>query len=416
MSSPNPNPQNLQVQAPSAPPAQAPAPAPQQAPSPAPGPAPQQAPPRVPIEDRQLTPEETEELLRGVVPTDEPAAIDNGDDAEQARMAQDFFKNLPGPTPAQQPAPPPVVPAQVQQQAAQDTLQQQQAQPTQPVQVPIQINPEVEALRVQNQLLQGQLVAIQQQMTQYAQQQQVPAPRAPTPTPTPQQDFQFNVPDNYMAALGHEDVNVRRSALNGLLNGVAQTLAQQMRQEIEQRFSTVPTVVQERLQSYNQAQEVNRDMFGTYPELAPFRQYVQAAAMQIAGNVGLDAWNSDVRDAIAERVAPMVPGLGQKVQQVRAQRIAQMAGQWQQPGQLPVPLPPSVPQAPGQGFTPPPQFPPGIAQPVGGVHGGPVYARDAAGNLVPYQPQQQFVANQQNRPGGQAVDPRLADIWSTLGF
>lgn len=386
MSAPNPNTANLRVVSP-------------QQSQPAPAAAPQPEPQRpVPLEDRTLTPEETESLLRGIQPEEEPGTPSVAD-AEQASMAQEWIQSqqrAAAPVPQPQPQLPPALPPQaVQQIAAQPSV----PPPAPQVQPPVQVDPQVAALQAQNSLLQSQIQAMMVQMQQ-AQQAPQQAPR-PAPQQQQQQPYTFNVPDQYLNALRSEDANVVRSALNGLLNGVAEVVRNDLRSEMNGRFASVPQDVQEVVQAHARRQEIQQDMYGTYPELAGYRQYVQAAAQQLGGNLGVDAWTPDLRDAIAERVAPIVPGLYQKVQQIRASRLAQGF----------VPQPPGVQQP---GVQPP--IPTGYAQPVGGVHGGPVYVRDAAGNLVPYQPQQQFVAGQQTRPGGRAVDPAIQDIWSTLGF
>jgi len=371
-------------------------------------------PTEIPLEDRQLTPEETESLLRGFEP-EAPEPVNNGDDPDQAQQAGDFFSTMPKPQTQQEPGQRAPEPQQQQpeHQMAPPFAQQQPKQPPQqqPAQQP-QTDPQLQALQAQNQMLQQQIQLMQQQMTQL--QQAPPQAQQPGQQQQPQQtQFDFNVPDQYLSALRSEDNNVVRSALNGLLNGVANSVAQQMRTEYESKLTQVQPQMDQRFQTYTKAQEVNQDMFGTYPELKPFREFVKTAATQIAGNLGIDAWNADVRDAIAERLAPMVPGLGQKIQQIRAQRMGQMQAQ--------MPAAPQQQYLPqGQGYAPAPQqmhpLQQAAQQPVQGVHGGPVYVRDAAGNLVPYQPQQQFVAGQHARPAGQQVDPRLQDIWSTLGY
>jgi hypothetical protein len=386
------------------------------------------------IEDRILKPHEVESLLRGIDPagTEEPPT---SFDAEQAGMAEQWMRelstgpvpagpapvpNLPGEVAPSQVAPPePAAPVAPQappawmtpEQRAQAAAAQQQTAP-QPVapppqQVPVQPSPALEALQAQNYLLTAQINSMQQQLASLAQR---PAPSAPTPAAQQQATtpgYNFNVPDQYINALNNEDINVRRAALNGLLNGVAQGVSQQVRSEMDQRFAGVPQTVNSIVSESSRAQSIHQDMYGTYPELSPVKHFVQAAVSSIAPNLDVNAWTPDLRDMIAERVAPMIPGLAQKIQ---AQRSARMQSQLPQPyfpvAQQPIPTVPN-----GNGSTPVPAaaLPPNL-------QGRPLYVRDASGALVPYTPQQQFVAGQQTRPGSLTVDPQLQDIWTTLNY
>lgn len=453
MSSPNPspNPQDLQVVAPPQP-AQ---PVPVQAqPQPAAAPGAQVAPPAVPafegpdsdargrtqaMEDRLLTTEETTALLRGQAPKPTPA-VPESDDPQQAQMVQDFLAGTPQPPPGQQPAavpgqqpPVPGAPAQPQpipaqpgapvlpqpQQVATAVLQDLAQGATTPAApaapavapaAPVQLSPTETALQAQLTLAQQQITALQTQAT---------APRQVAPAaPSARAPFTFDVPDQYLNALASEDSATRRTALNSMLNGVAEAVMTQARSEMGVFVNQLPQMVQTQAQGVQRAADVQRDMYGTYPELEPYRQFVSTAATQIVGAAGMDAWTPEVRDAIAEKIAPMVPGLFQKIQANRAQRIPQVA-----PGMVPV-APYGAPAAPPlpQGQWQQPGGSPAGVMPVVGTHVAPatqqpIYVRDASGNLVPAQvPARPFNGGAFSRPEGEVIDPQLADIWQTLGF
>lgn len=399
---------------------------------PAPHPEPKQAP-----EDRILSPEETENLLRGY-------SIDHGKDEgsshddEQQQMAQEFFAQVP-PPPRTVPLPHEQI-AQAQQPRAQGGQPQaQQAAPVQPepallrqavqdsqqaggpTSVPVQQQqpPQDAALAAQNSLLQQQIASLTAQIQALAQaqqtghQQQVQQPgQVPGPQPSEPTPFNLQVPPQFMAGLFGEDDSTRAMALNGLLNGVAETVARQLRAESQEQAAMLRQEMQGTMQtsiSQNaQIQEIQRDMYGTYPELAPYKELVRATAQTVGReNPALQDWSPDLRDLIAERVSPMVPGLYQKVQQVRANRIGSYA----------VPRQQALPQQQAM----PPSLPPGV-QPVGvmgGVHGqqAPTLARDAQGNLVYVQsPPQPYLGGPQARPDGRGVSPEQLDIWQTLGY
>jgi hypothetical protein len=247
--------------------------------------------------------------------------------------------------------------------------------------------------------LQGQQQQIQQQQTPQA------APSGPSGEPGSAQ-FGFDIPDQYMNALGSEDAGTRKQALNQLLNGVANSVASQMRNEMQQQRQAVPGIVQPLIDQNAQNQQVNSDMYGTYPELSPYREYVATAATQVAAQFP-GGWNADYRDAVAEKIAPMVPGLYQKIQANRAQRIGTMAG-LPQGQQIPVQMPPGVqPVGYAGGQHVPPQQ---------SAAAGQMLVRDAMGNVFPMQQQQPYLGGPQARPNGSQVDPQIQDIWHTLGY
>ncbi len=227
------------------------------------------------------------------------------------------------------------------------------------------------------------------------------------------QAFNFQVPQQYADAISSEDPNTRVLAINQLLNGVAQTVHQQTLRDVDQRLATITPAVQQQVQQAQGQADIKRDMYGTYPELSSMQDMVVATASQLATQ--FPTWSPDYRDAIAERLSPLVPGLQQKVQQQRATRgqVVQQPQYVAQPQQF-------LPQ--GQQ---PQQLPPGVT-PVavqGGVHVGavsqqPILVRDAQGNISQVYPnhQQQIAGGAQTRPNGAGVDPALQDVWSTLGF
>lgn len=426
----------------------------QQAPAPA---------PEVSPEDRILSPEETENLLRGL-PTNEPSEPDDTP-PDQQQMVRDFFSEIPPErTPEQTPAalpprPPGQDPRQVPQQvplpheqvqqmvqqqmapsgptpemppsAIQDMVQQtiQGGGPTQapqaaaPQQVPVQTppSPETAALQAQNQILQSQIQALQQTMQQMQAQPPQAQPQGrpgyQQPGEQPQMDYNFQVPPQYLAAIQSENPAEAQYALNMLLNNVAQTVTNQIRQENQGLREEVGGIVQQQMGNYNTQQEVQRDMYGTYPELQPYRHLVQATARELGQSMPPNTpWTPELRDQIAERVSPMVPGLYQKIQQQRAMRVG-----YQQAPQQPVPQQAQYQQPLPQQQQPAGLLPPGV-RPVGmagGMHGQPVptLARDAAGNLVHVQgAPQPYLGSPQARAGGSAVSPEVQDIWRTLGY
>jgi hypothetical protein len=267
---------------------------------------------------------------------------------------------------------------------------------------------------------------IQQQQTQVPTATQAAGQQQQGP---PQPQFNMQIPQQYMAALGGEDPGQATQAMNAIINGVAQTVYQQAMRDVDQRFERYTPVVQQQVQAAQQDGEIKRDMYGTYPELRSMMSQVAAVAEQLhQSGQSNGQWSPDLRDAIAERLAPLVPGLSERVQANRAARYGQQMGPMF-PNQVQTPVQPVPYAQQPQQLLPqvPQQLPPGVVptQVVGGAHvqpvpqqQGPMYVRDAQGNITQVHPQHyQQVAGPQARPGMQGqVDPELLDIWNTLGY
>ncbi len=420
-----PNPSDLQVAAPTPAAAAAPVVEAQPAPQPAPEPAPQAdyVDPGS-VEDRILSPEETKNAWNtGSIEEPAPVVVP---EVSQEQQAGDFFRQMPE-QPEAQPGTQ-VQPAQLPQATQDAAVQQTLAQAQQPVQqapgtavvaptaapAPVQQSPQEVALTAQVQTLMTQVAGLTGQV-----QAQAAAP-APQPQAQPQQPTRFSmvVPQQYMTALSSENPGEAHQAMNNIINGVAEAVRQQVTQETDQKFEAYGPVVQQQLSAETQRADIKRDMYGTYPELSGMTGQVAAVAEQMHGaGLASGQWSPDLRDNIAERLAPLIPGLAEKVMQNRAARGIQVQVNQPQQVQIPQPLPQNTVQQ---------VLPPGVApaQIMGGTHvqpavqQGPMLVRDAAGNISQVFPQQtQQLAGPQARPGGQGqVDPTLQDIWSTLGY
>jgi len=441
MTNPNP-PQNLQVVGgPQATPAPAVVAAP--APTQTPAPAADYVDP-VPAEDRILSPEETEQFFRTGTTEPQAQVPETPEELDQAKLAGDFFEGLPpqhttGPLaapagPTAQPTPQQIQqsvqemqqgPAAVAPGQAQPIPGQPAPQPGQPVQSAPTQTPQEAALAAQVQTLSSQVNTLLGNNAQLQQQIQQPQQAQQQPQQAAAPQYNMQIPQQFMAALESENPQQRAQALNAIMNGVAAATQQQTLAAVDQRLEQVGPRIQQQVQESNSQAEVKRDMYGTYPELSNMMGQVVAVAQQLEsqGLAGNGAWTPEFRDNIAERLAPLVPGLAQKIQQVRSARGAQQVQQPQYGQQPQYALPQqNLPQVPPQGL------PPGVlpVQVQGGMHvpmaGGqvtqPVYVRDAYGNISQVHPQQhQQLAGTQARPGGQGqVDPALQDIWSTLGY
>jgi len=393
-------------------------------------------------QDRILSPEETESFFRtGAFKS--PNVPETPEELDQAQMAGDFFEGMPvdgqspsGPmTPQAPPGAPTASPTPQQiEHSVQQTLQQGQpaqapqvapqpqqvpvpgapavpGQPVVPQQVPAQ-SPQEAALAAQVQTLTTQVQNLGTQLQQS--QTAAIAAAQPAQQQAGNQQAPMQVPQQYMAALASENPVEQQAAMNAIVNGVAQEVERRTLSQVDQRMQTQAPLIQQQVTVAQEQANIKNDMYGTYPELSNMMEQVAAVATQLQ-NQGLTTgqWSPDLRDQIAERLAPLVPGLSQKVQSVRSARYGQQAVPNQQQQFLP--------QVPPQQVLPPGVAP---AQIMGAAHvpqapqQGPMLVRDAAGNVTQVYPQQhQQYAGPQARPGAQGqVDPQLQDIWSTLGY
>ena len=435
--------ENLQVQTPQQVPVEATSPpqGPVSDPQPDPG---------VDPENRVLTQSETKNLFRGL-PLDGSQAPSTPDEKQQATDAAAFFDTLPAQpiaSPEQMPAQPPgvvqvpvtqvpaqAVPGQVplaspdqiaaMAEAGAQIQPQAPLAPAQTPQVPqVQLTPNETALQAQ---MQGMATQIQNLTGQLHAAQASPqtaqvspqTAQVPVPGQTPPQ-FDLNVPPQYMNALNHEDGAVRQQALSAVLNASAQVVYQKTMADMESRFAQIPSIVQPIMDAQTRKERISSDMYGSYPELSNMPDQVAAVATQLAatGLFQAENWNPEYRDAIAERLSPLVPGLGQKVQANRAQRMAvQVASSPLTPSGAFAPQLPQAQVQPSNGNLAPGQV-------VGGVHVqpqvavAPVLIRDQNGNYVQAPMQSQHVVGgPQVRPGtGVPLDPQMQDLWGTLGY
>lgn len=369
-------------------------------------------PERAPLpDDRILTPEETENLFTG-----KPIAAESQTQTEvdQQPIVDAFFGNQKTETgqvgPIQGPGDRPEESQQVTPQIQEQVEQQiQQNAPTPPAPAAVQQSPAESAMQAQMAQMQNELGTLRNYQAQVqqvqAQQQQVQQQAQQQTQQQQQEEFTFNVPDEYMNAIGSEDLTTRKNALNQLLSATAQSIYARTTQDMNQRFAQIPSQMEPVLNAREYEQRIKADMYGTYPELVGMESQVAAVASQLQqqGVFPGGGWNENFRDAIAEKLSPMVPVIAQRIQQNRAARGI------------------GVPQqAPPSQVLPPGVNPVGV---VGGTHAQPQVGaqpalfRDAQGNLV--QAQQQYGAvGPQTRPNGNmsGVDAQLQDIWNTLSY
>lgn len=124
--------------------------------------------------------------------------------------------------------------------------------------------------------------------------------------------YDFNVPDKMMEMMDSADPTQRKQALAQMLKGTAQAVHQnvynQFGQALQQLRQEIPQQAQQTMQQTSQVQQVNKDFFGTYPELnrtelQPMIQSVGQQVLQEFQQRGkrVDSWTPELRDEIGKR-------------------------------------------------------------------------------------------------------------------
>lgn len=156
-------------------------------------------------------------------------------------------------------------------------------------------------------------------------QPQPPAPQGqPQPTQATEQDplglgalppYMYQVPPQVVAALAHEDPNIRGQALAAWTAASLQQVHHGVRQELTKVIAKmreeVPLVIQTMLQYQNATQSIFQDFYGTYKEFdkPEFRQVILSVAQAVKAerpDLAQGGWNARFRDEVANRAAKVL--------------------------------------------------------------------------------------------------------------
>lgn len=195
------------------------------------------------------------------------------------------------------PVTPPVAPT-----GQQATQPQTPAPQTPPAQTPAQMDPVTAAN-----------LAAAQALTAAAQNFRQPPAQPQTPADDPSLNYNFELPQPLVAALTHEDPNVRMRATSAMNAALAREVHTRMRAEMTRYAeTTLPQMMQSMLRAHTFRETIKNDFYGKYPmlnnpHLAPMVASITTEVLNSAGpNV---SWSDQIRDSIAEKIFTMVPGL-----------------------------------------------------------------------------------------------------------
>lgn len=118
----------------------------------------------------------------------------------------------------------------------------------------------------------------------------------------------WGVPDAIVDALGSENASDRKMALSSLVQTLAREVHLNTLKDVslvlETSFRQLPQMVQGHVQQHSTRSDMNQDLYSAHPDLNRplIRKEVPNIALAVARELGATQWNSQLRDAVAQRV------------------------------------------------------------------------------------------------------------------
>ena len=143
-------------------------------------------------------------------------------------------------------------------------------------------------------------------------QQQTPA--APAGQPAAQQpaegepNYNMQIPEKIMSAIGSEDPEERAAGINALSQGLAVTIHRQVTENfnkaLEARFAAIPDMIKNSQTEGVQRQNIFGDFYGSHPELntPTMKPLVLQAVQKVAQATGVTSYTPQFKAAIVEQV------------------------------------------------------------------------------------------------------------------
>lgn len=141
--------------------------------------------------------------------------------------------------------------------------------------------------------------------------------------------YMYQMPQEILAGFRSQDPAEVGQTLSKYTQMVGQNIHHQVRQEfnnsLRQIAMSIPQIVQGAIEKDRQQRAIHDDFFGTYKDLArpEIRQMVLQTALELAQAGGHKAWNSQLRDQVAQRVYGILGKAPAQAQQPQAQPQAQ---------------------------------------------------------------------------------------------
>jgi hypothetical protein len=147
------------------------------------------------------------------------------------------------------------------------------------------------------------MALMRQNMQQFS--QQAPAQAAPEEPqiPMPQHNYQFQIPNELVNALGAEDPATRQVGIQALVQSVGQAIHREVAQMIPQQ---VNEIVQRQVPRYieqnSQGDDILNDYYGNFPSHRAVAPLVGQLAADVSREYGVNQWSPQLRDMVAQRV------------------------------------------------------------------------------------------------------------------
>lgn len=169
------------------------------------------------------------------------------------------------------------------------------------------VQSEAERLLAENAKLLNAVLTTPVSPTQSAEKTANPQPKAPD-IPA----YDYTIPDQLIAAMSSEDPNERKKGTAMLIKGVAQgihkTIIEGVNSQLQQLVQNLPAIITQHTQHIQQAQTVETDFYGKFPQLKheQLRPLVAKVAEGIMKEKKQTSWTPELRDAIGAKVIELV--------------------------------------------------------------------------------------------------------------
>lgn len=121
-------------------------------------------------------------------------------------------------------------------------------------------------------------------------------------------EFDYTISDEHIEALGSQDPKVFKGGVaalaKGLSAGIFAHIVNHLHESYNPRFDSIPVQMMNVLAAKEQADNVRKDFYGTYPELdhPQLKGLIEQVGKAKAKELGKTVWDKELRDATAKEV------------------------------------------------------------------------------------------------------------------
>ncbi len=136
--------------------------------------------------------------------------------------------------------------------------------------------------------------------------------------------YEYNIPDQLVAAMASEDPGERKKAtamlVKGVAQGVHQTITTAVRGELQRLQQALPAMIAQYMQHSQISSTVESDFYGKFPNLKhdQLRPLVARVTGEIMQREKLQAWSPELRDRVGNTVIELLRNAAQMANGVPA--------------------------------------------------------------------------------------------------